>query len=508
VVRLDEDRQTVPRDPTADAHAASAGDSRADRTAAMILVGLLLVRVLAAAFLSPAVVADAAGYDAAAYRLLRVGSFAYPIPGDTYWTRSAGDLIITDVGRERLLQAPRNAYTMPGYAVFLAAVYRVFGAGSDRWLVVRVIQALLSVVTALLVYLIGRRFGPRVGLTALILAAVYPPLTLANSYVLTEVVYTFLLVLFAFLFLRWVDTHRWVTASGAGAVFGLGVWVRPTGAPWLLVAGAIVIVATRDRRARAAAQLLVMALIAAMVMAPWWIRNAELLGRFVPFGTPNGLTVAEGMRRDVAEQPPFPWQTGAYEYTSADRAMRRVVSDAFAAAPDPAGGELVYADYWNTASRQLVRTLTARWPLPLLRARLRQIAVSLTWPYAISPSAARGVPFFVSWLMHIVLLVLFVLGLAALPRRLDAWLLVSVPVYTVLAFAIVLPLHRYYFPAVPIALVIAAIGLDRFVLAPLVDRRAGNALPQTLRRPSGAAGPSSATGSAKSPAKRPPDVDP
>ena len=66
--------------------------------------------------------------------------------------------------------------------------------------------------------------------------------------------------------------------------------------------------------------------------------------------------------------------------------------------------------------------------------------------------------------MHLALLVLFVCGVALAPRRTDTWLLLSLPVYTVLLHLLIIPFHRYYFPAMPAVAVIAAIGLDRLLI--------------------------------------------
>jgi len=190
-------------------------------------------------------------------------------------------LVVTEAGRVAHLSAPRNAYTLPGYPAFRALIIKLVGDTVESRMWTRVAQAVLSVLTAGLIYLIGRRFGARTGLLALLLAALYPPFALANSYLQTEVLFTFLLVASMYWFVRWSDSLSWLEALTAGAVFGLSLWIRPATVLWAPVAAGLVVVRSNQRR-RAVAQALAIGVTLTVVIMPWWIRNAELYDRFVP----------------------------------------------------------------------------------------------------------------------------------------------------------------------------------------------------------------------------------
>src|SRR5262245_12150997 len=105
-----------------------------------ILAAMLAVRV-AYVVLAPAapVSSDASGYDAAARRLVATGSYAFPI-GRGLW---ADDRVRED-SLATFFQRPPNAWSMPGYSLWVAGVYGLFGTGPDRFVPVRVLQAVMS----------------------------------------------------------------------------------------------------------------------------------------------------------------------------------------------------------------------------------------------------------------------------------------------------------------------------------------------------------------------------
>ena len=114
---------------------------------------------------------DASGYDAAARRLVSAGSYAYPV-GRDLWDED----VFREAAWETFVQRPANAFAMPGYPWFLAAVYRLSGTGPERLPAVRWAQAALGALTVALVFLIADAvLGRRAAWTAAGLNALYPP---------------------------------------------------------------------------------------------------------------------------------------------------------------------------------------------------------------------------------------------------------------------------------------------------------------------------------------------
>ena len=124
----------------------------------------------------------------------------------------------------------------PGYAVFLAGVLLVSDLDTAA---VAFVQHLMGPAAGLLVYLIGRRlFGPLVGLTAALLTVLDVELALYEHAVVTETLFTVLLLCALALVLLRLPGSIWLKAAGFGLLAGVATLVRPTG---LLLPGLVLL---------------------------------------------------------------------------------------------------------------------------------------------------------------------------------------------------------------------------------------------------------------------------
>jgi hypothetical protein len=225
---------------------------------------------------------------------------------------------------------------LPGYPLFLAAIYAVFGHDNNG--AVRVIQALIDTATCVLIALIAFFWQPdeKKKLTsaaaALALAVVCPFTTIYAATILTEVPTNFLLmamlvaVTLAFRKLTTEGTEEdnkrsfkkallWWCA--AGLIGGLAVMMRPDNGLFLAAVGITLVVSnlwplvlglwqrpkakdprSKTRIARLIVSGAVLPFAFVLVLAPWTIRNwrifhlfqplspahAEMPGEFVPHG--------------------------------------------------------------------------------------------------------------------------------------------------------------------------------------------------------------------------------
>lgn len=159
----------------------------------------------------------------------------------------------------------------PGYPLFLLAVGK---PSPDRAFLLRVefVQAGLGILTVLLVYLLGARFlerGP--ALAAAALTAISPHLAVMSTYILTESLFTLLLVASLYALVAAVQSGRRSLFVATGLLWGVCSLVRPTAQffPVLLLAYAL---AMPSLRRFAGSALLAFACFVA-VLAPWLIRN-------------------------------------------------------------------------------------------------------------------------------------------------------------------------------------------------------------------------------------------
>ncbi|MFN0154420.1 MAG: glycosyltransferase family 39 protein [Gaiella sp.] len=173
------------------------------------------------------------------------------------------------------LEGVPSAYTQPLYAWFLAALYWPFG---HSWLAVGLVQTLLAVATALVVFDIGRRVRhPWVGLIGALVSTVHPYVVWHDVHVNREILDGLLLALLVRAAVEAYARRSLLGAAACGALAGLAILgnARLALLP-LVVAGFLAFGMRRPLRGAAAAVLVLAA--TAIVVAPWAYRNHERLG--------------------------------------------------------------------------------------------------------------------------------------------------------------------------------------------------------------------------------------
>lgn len=168
-----------------------------------------------------------------------------------------------------------TAYTQPLYGLFLTPFHLV---GDRHWLAVGLAQVALAVATALLVYLIGLRLtAPRWALAAAAVSALHPYLIWHDVHLHREILDQVLAA--ALVLAALAAARRPTVARGAalGALGGLAILGNARLAALPLVVGAWVVGAAAERR-DALVPAVVSVAAAALVVAPWLVRNDVRLG--------------------------------------------------------------------------------------------------------------------------------------------------------------------------------------------------------------------------------------
>lgn len=191
----------------------------------------------------------------------------------------------------------------PMLPLVLGGLYRVLGVSLA---VGRVFQVLLGVSVVGLVYLVARRlFDPAVALLAALLCAINPYLIFISSYILTENLYT-VLVLAIILILAGGAVKGfagWRETALSGLVVGVASLTRPNA---VLLAGAVVpliLLAGQTSLRGRVARCAVVIITVALVILPWTVRNHARLGEWVIFTTHGGITFYQSNNRLVCEEP-------------------------------------------------------------------------------------------------------------------------------------------------------------------------------------------------------------
>lgn len=206
---------------------------------------------------------------------------------------------------------PSSNYS-PGLPLFVAGVYAVTGGVHER--LARVALAVVGALSVLFAYLIGRRLGPAPNpplesyssyrtvnspivwppMLGALVVAVYPALLEYQGMLMSEPAAATLLS-GGVLAVLWAWEGGWARWLLPGALFGALALVRPEylGVAVLIAAAVFAREARSDwRQSLLRAAVLLGALV--VVIAPWTIRNAVALDRFVPISTGGGQVLYAG----------------------------------------------------------------------------------------------------------------------------------------------------------------------------------------------------------------------
>lgn len=261
-----------------------------------MLVALAVFRVAAMWYPPLPVIHDALGYTRTAERIVRQGVFAY------------------STEQPPTVVAP-NAIVPPVYPLFLAALYAPGGgtlwAVKAAYPVLKAIQVTMAIAVVGLVAWCGLLLrGRPLAWIAGLMASVYLPFGWAAEVTLTELSGALICVLqlgVALVLARRSEDRRFHRI--AWGVFGLTsalvALIRPAFSLWAIVVLAVLLARWwRERPIRQG--LVVYAAVFACVMAPWVVRNAITLHRFVPLRTDSGTPMYDATGGGVLKPDEIP----------------------------------------------------------------------------------------------------------------------------------------------------------------------------------------------------------
>jgi len=175
----------------------------------------------------------------------------------------------------------------PLWPLFLAGVSKL---GGTSFLAHKAAGGVLGALAVVAIGLLGRRVaGPRVGLLAAAIAALYPALVAADGSLLTETLYGLIVALCLLAALRLHERPGPATAALLGALIALAGLARSEAL--LLLPLLAVPLAWRGGAGRAL-RVVAACVAVALVLAPWTIRNLEAFDRLVLVSTNDGTVLA------------------------------------------------------------------------------------------------------------------------------------------------------------------------------------------------------------------------
>lgn len=360
----------------------------------------------------------------------------------------------------------------PLYPAMVAGIYWLFG--EENYQAVRLVQVALSLATTLLVYFLGCRvYSSRVGLLAAGLYTFYPSLLGYNNLILTETLFTFLLLAFCALLLSGVEKKSFTVLALAGLALGLAtltrsiLWLFP---PFLAI---FLLFAWQERFLRRLTAAGIVTLAFCATIAPWTIRNTVLQKTFITIDVMGGRN----------------FMLGNYQYTPLYRSWDAIaltgekswISEVLQ--NNPSGENLTQGQIDKLAMRQGIKFAMAN---PGLTSQRTLVKFFDFWGLEreLIAGAAQGIfgsitkPFLVVMAFAIVgcyVLAIFagIFGAILTPPSEKRWL-----VYFLLITGFICGVHtvvfghsRYHLPLMPIVLLFAANAL---INLPAIFRQRGS----------------------------------
>ena len=348
----------------------------------------------------------------------------------------------------------------PLFPFFVAALWWLTSTESAT--LVRLAQIPLSLLSVAVVYLLGRRlFNPRVGLLAAAGLACYPSLLFSGVLVLTETLFTALLLLTLLGCVALISRPSAWIALATSAALGAAALTRSVMAPFIVLLVAMSIIGLRaslPARLRVAA-MLCLGFVA--VVGPWSVRNTRLQGTFTLVDTMGGLNLMMGnyaytpedrmwdaislngdkaWDRDRPAQAPDggPWTEGKKDQWAKQQGLDYMKAHPLTTLRRSV---LKFADFWGI-EREFIAGVQSRLYQPPLFAAVA-IALAIVISYA-------------------AVMVLGAIGVSLAPP--DNWrahvLLVVVMLFIAGVHSVVFGHSRYHLPLVPVLLVYGGAAVD------------------------------------------------
>lgn len=303
-----------------------------------------------------------------------------------------------------------TAFRAPFYPLFVFVFFHPLAVGFA--------QIILSLITCWLVYLIGRRFSPRVGIVSASLFALAPLSSQISVQVLSETLFTFLVV---------VGIYFWTDRPVlSGLAFGLGILTRPLLLPFSIV---LLVLGIKQR------PLVLVGLVSLLTVLPWTIRNAIVFEEFIPVSTGGmGLNLYVG--------------TMDLKYGTGDTLWAQIVNSEYT------------TDYYSRDKERALRRKAIDFivskPLEWLRIRIRQYPRLFMDGQEMLPGGkVRQFSFLIG---NLVLLIL-----AVVSWRKELYL-ISFPLFLALIHIPLWTDNRYSLPMMPMVIILAVLGARKLLL--------------------------------------------
>ncbi|WP_213471256.1 ArnT family glycosyltransferase [Paenibacillus dendritiformis] len=206
-------------------------------------------------------------YHYAAESLLKYGTLIYDRDGEMFY------------GKQELKP---TAVIPPGYPIYVAIIYKLFNHSTQA---VLFSQLILSMICLFLIYKILKLLNVKTPyvLVTLLLASVYPGFLYNIERMLTEQLFTTLLIAFVYVFLKGTQNNNIYLIIISAILFSSATHVRPLAFPFIVLVLFFFIIYERNDKKYIFRNIVVFLGILLLFMLPWWFRNWITFEKFILF---------------------------------------------------------------------------------------------------------------------------------------------------------------------------------------------------------------------------------
>jgi len=206
-------------------------------------------------------------------------------------------------------------FRTPGYPGFVAFIYLLPGGSLND---LALIQFSIVILTAIFVYFVGKELGQeRVGFVAGVLVLLSPNALFWSVTYMTETVFTCGLVFVFLLMIRVIYGKGWI--GWVGILLGFLTLIRPIGLILILLWALwfFVYILKESGKRAAIKSTVVLSLMSALILLPWFSRNALVHGHFSLSNVSNITFYSYHLAQTLVEGEGISWEAAKAEISQA-----------------------------------------------------------------------------------------------------------------------------------------------------------------------------------------------
>lgn len=178
--------------------------------------------------------------------------------------------------------AEPSSSIQPGYPLFIALINKIFG---DNQEIVRLANILISMLSLFFIFKIAKLIGLRYPyiIIVLMLATLYPGFNFNTAKILTEHLFTLLLLGHTYYFVSYLKNEKVRNLIFSTLIISFAVFVRANAFPLLIMSILFLFIYQWKDIKKFLNKVIIVISIFVLIQLPWWIRNYSQFEKFILF---------------------------------------------------------------------------------------------------------------------------------------------------------------------------------------------------------------------------------